>query len=275
MKVYTLVGESGTGKSHRAVIVAYNYNISLIIDDGLLIYNGKIIAGKSAKREKSKIAAVRAAIFENPKYAQEIKQAILETNENKILVIGTSVNMVKKIVERLDLPEIYKFIDISDVATREEINKAKYIREKEGKHVIPIPKIEIKSQFSGYFVKTLNIIFNKDDKPIKREKTIVRPAFSYYGNLIIYNKVFNNIINYKINQFKNIKKCKNINFERSKYGLNIKIEIILKYGLIIPEYVKKIQKSLALEIENITGIEVLNVNIEVLSLVVPGLNNHK
>ncbi len=37
MKVYALVGVSGTGKSHQALNVAINEGIKFIIDDGLLI----------------------------------------------------------------------------------------------------------------------------------------------------------------------------------------------------------------------------------------------
>ena len=50
MEVIALVGPSGTGKSHRALLVAHNNQADAIIDDGLLIKDGTIIAGKSAKR---------------------------------------------------------------------------------------------------------------------------------------------------------------------------------------------------------------------------------
>ena len=50
MKVYALVGRSGTGKSHHSMWVARENNIDYIIDDGLLVSDNKIIAGKSAKR---------------------------------------------------------------------------------------------------------------------------------------------------------------------------------------------------------------------------------
>ena len=48
IQVYALVGESGTGKSFRAKLVAQKYRIDLIIDDGLVIKDDKIIAGYSA-----------------------------------------------------------------------------------------------------------------------------------------------------------------------------------------------------------------------------------
>ena len=44
MDVIALVGPSGTGKSHRALLVAHQYGADAIIDDGILIRDGKIIA---------------------------------------------------------------------------------------------------------------------------------------------------------------------------------------------------------------------------------------
>jgi ABC-type dipeptide/oligopeptide/nickel transport system ATPase component len=49
-KVFALVGESGTGKSFRAKLVAQKYGIEFIIDDGLLIRDNRILAGHSAKK---------------------------------------------------------------------------------------------------------------------------------------------------------------------------------------------------------------------------------
>ena len=50
MEVFALIGESGTGKSYKSILVADNNGIDTIIDDGLLIKDGKKLAGSSAKR---------------------------------------------------------------------------------------------------------------------------------------------------------------------------------------------------------------------------------
>ena len=63
MKIYTLVGKSGTGKSHHATELCKNKNIESIIDDGLFIYRNNVIAGTSAKRQDTKIGAVKTALF--------------------------------------------------------------------------------------------------------------------------------------------------------------------------------------------------------------------
>ena len=63
MKVYSLSGRSGTGKSFQAINLCKEKNIEAIIDDGLFIYRNKVISGISAKRQRTIITAVKAAIF--------------------------------------------------------------------------------------------------------------------------------------------------------------------------------------------------------------------
>ena len=124
MDVIALVGPSGTGKSHRALVVAHEQKADAIIDDGILIQNGKIIDGQSAKREQSKIMAVRRAIFILPGHAEEVHAAIEKVKPHRILILGTSENMVHKIAKILGLPPIHKIIHIEDIASQKEMEKA-------------------------------------------------------------------------------------------------------------------------------------------------------
>ncbi len=50
MDVLAFTGPPGSGKSDRALVVAYENKASCIIDDGILIYHNRIVAGKSAKK---------------------------------------------------------------------------------------------------------------------------------------------------------------------------------------------------------------------------------
>ncbi len=52
MDVIAFIGPSGTGKSHRALVVAHEHHASCIIDDGILIHNNRIVGGFSAKKEE-------------------------------------------------------------------------------------------------------------------------------------------------------------------------------------------------------------------------------
>lgn len=63
MRVYAFVGPSGTGKSYRAQMVANENNISYIIDDGLLINENNVVAGKSAKKAPTRIETVKKLFY--------------------------------------------------------------------------------------------------------------------------------------------------------------------------------------------------------------------
>ena len=65
IKVYAFVGPSGTGKSYRAQMVAGEYDIKYIIDDGILVRNNDIVAGTSAKKAPTKIETIKRALFQN------------------------------------------------------------------------------------------------------------------------------------------------------------------------------------------------------------------
>ena len=110
MQVYAFVGKTGTGKSYNALKVAKSFDIKYIIDDAILIKETKVIAGKSAKTEASKIASVKAAIFFYEDRRKEMISAIRKEKIDKILILGTSDEMVKKIAENLKLGEIKKTI---------------------------------------------------------------------------------------------------------------------------------------------------------------------
>ena len=85
MKVYAFVGPSGTGKSHRAQMVAKMKNTEFIIDDALFIKGNKVVCGVSAKKANTKIEAVKKALFSTKGQVEEIRQAIENENPDSIL----------------------------------------------------------------------------------------------------------------------------------------------------------------------------------------------
>ena len=76
MKVYGLIGKSGTGKSFQAMNLCKAMNIESIIDDGLFICRNKVAAGISAKRQETKVGAVKAALFNSDEHRDEVVSAI-------------------------------------------------------------------------------------------------------------------------------------------------------------------------------------------------------
>lgn len=85
MEVIGFYGPPGTGKSDRALVIAYENKASCIIDDGILIYHSRIVAGKSAKREESRLKAVRRAIFWDKEQRDEVRAALQKSTPNGCL----------------------------------------------------------------------------------------------------------------------------------------------------------------------------------------------
>ena len=179
-KTFALVGKSGTGKSHRAKAVAEKYYIDLIIDDGLLIKNDRILAGFSAKQEENTISAVRTAVFDTAVHRTDVINAIQEENYPRILILGTSEKMVNKIALRLRLPKPVKYIHIEDIASEDEIALAQKVRYDEGKHIIPVSAIEITRRYPNiaYRSSKSTEILASRNTVTEGEKTVVTPVFS-------------------------------------------------------------------------------------------------
>lgn len=275
MDVIALVGPSGTGKSHRALQVAKEHNADAIIDDGILIKDGHIVAGESAKTEKSKIMAVRRAIFVLPGHAEEVSEAIQKIQPHRILIIGTSENMVHKIAKTLKLPSIQLIVRIEDIASRADMEKAQFHRLKEGKHIIPVPTIELKPHFSGYLIDPLQSLFKKSRVRRRKlgEKSIVRPVFSYYGKLIIDDRVIRSIVEKVVQAKEFVKNVKRVNVQHllqgdDDKGLKISCEVVLNYGNHIPTLVSQTQTKIREAVEYTTGMIVHSININVRALYV-------
>lgn len=193
--VFAFYGPSGTGKSYRAKFVAQKFKVKALIDDGLLIQGDRILAGKSAKLEKSYMGAVRVALFDDKEHRDSVAKAIRKNRIRRLLVLGTSEKMIRKITTRLQLPEPLKFVRIDEVATAEEMDEARRSRQIEGKHVIPVHSHEIRrNSYSRIFVDSIRVALTRrrwlsrflkflpEEKPAaggrEFEKSIVRPAFS-------------------------------------------------------------------------------------------------
>ncbi len=268
IKVYAFVGPSGTGKSYRAQMVANTKNINYIIDDGLLIHGNEVLAGVSAKKASNKIATVRNALFQDEDKAKEVKKALKKHHPESILILGTSDDMVQKIAENLELPEISETIYIQDVATEEEMKTAKRIRVTQGKHVIPVPTFAIKKDFSGYLLDPLQIFksMGKGKAPYVSEKSMIRPTFSYMGNFEISDNVFKQIIDYVADEMVEIYKVSRIIIKKhDEYndGIFLYLEIALEFGYPINEVLVSFKEKVIKEIEKLTAMNVLEMKMVV------------
>ena len=267
--VYALVGESGTGKSFRSKLLAEKYGIDSIIDDGLLIQNDKILAGHSAKREKTYMGAVRVALFDDKEHRDEIARALKKAHIKKILILGTSEKMVLKIAMRLQLPQPQKIIRIEDIATREEIEKAIKSRQVEGKHVIPVPSIEIKRNYPQIFSNSIKVFFRKNKLFTKKdqndgklfEKSIVQPEFSKKGRIEISEAALTQMVMHCVPECDEAVRVKKMTIKTDSRGYRIIILIDVPFGTQLTGKIHKMQQYIIDKIESYTGILIEEVSI--------------
>ncbi|WP_298712940.1 Asp23/Gls24 family envelope stress response protein [uncultured Veillonella sp.] len=282
MEVIAFVGSSGTGKSHRALVVAHENKIECIIDDGILIHDNKIVAGFSAKKESSRLKAVRRAIFQDEVQVKSVREQLDKIKPNKLMIIGTSDNMVKKITKALGLQNPDRYIRIEDVATPKEIEKAQHARLKEGKHIIPVPTMELKSHFRGYLIDPIKTMWRR--RTLKKqdqdtlgqigsegfERSVVRPAFSYYGRLTFDDEVIIKLIRNGLKKVAGVDESSVISFKKGYKGQNglvVDMAVVIEHGYPVKPLMQQVQKSVRNEIEYITGMSIERMSIKVKNII--------
>lgn len=265
--VFALVGESGTGKSFRAKLLAQKYGIEAIIDDGLLIKDDKIVAGKTAKHEKTYMGAVRIALFDDKQHRDDVAKALQAGKIRKLLIIGTSEKMAGKIAARLQLPFPSKIIKIEDIANREDIEKAIRSRQIEGKHVIPVPAIEIKKSYSQIFHDSLRDIASKSRLQFLKketsvlEKSIVTPEFSKKGRIEISEAALSQMAMHCVSEFSPEIRIKKLSIKTDSRGYRLIITIDVPFGRQLTGEIHSLQQYVIENIEKFTGILIEEVSI--------------
>lgn len=266
MEIYALIGASGTGKSHNAINVANEYNIEAIIDDGILIKNGKKMAGSSAKAEETKMAAVKRAIFNDPKHASEVRERIKSLGLKKILILGTSEKMIDRITDALDLPTVKHKIFIQEIATPEQIALAQKMRQ-DGKHVIPLPSIEVKKDLPNFWIDPIVNFFAKKKGNKDEEKSIVRPKFSQLGTLTIAGSVIEQMVRYVIWQYDELDHTAKVQVEMNDYGIDIFCDMRIRYGLSIQATISDFQRDVVNIIDDLASLSVAKIDIRITGIV--------
>jgi len=267
MKVYGLVGKSGTGKSYQAMNLCKEMNIESIIDDGLFIYGNSILEGTSAKRQDTKVAAIKTALFTNEEHRQAVSDRIREVSPESLLILGTSEKMIYRIVERLELPELEKIIHIEEITTDEERETARKQRHEMGKHIIPVPTFQLKREFSGYFLDPLRIIRGwRGGRASVTEKTVVRPTYSYLGDYSISDKVIGDVVYYLGDKTEGVDLVAKVSVENNTDGIKITISLICKFGFRIVDVARELQRNVTKSVGNMTAFHIKSVDIEVKGL---------
>jgi len=210
-------------------------------------------------------------VFAKKEQQKEIKAEIKKHKVDSIMILGTSNDMVDKIVENLGFPQISEYIYIEDVATEEEMKTAKRIRQTEGKHVIPVPTFEIKKDFSGFLLDPLQIFKSNGggQKPYISEKSIIRPTFSYLGGFSISDTAVRQIIEYIGKKVEGIDRVLRVRVPKTDGGMTVYVEVAILYGHTLIKVLKNLRERIKKELENLTAMYIEAVEIVAKTIVMP------
>ncbi len=269
--VYALVGAAGTGKSFRAQLIAGKHNIDLIIDDGLLIRGEQIIAGRSAKKEKAILAAIKTALFVDQEHMLGVRKALAGERYSRLLIIGTSEEMVRKIAARLGLRSPVKIIKIEEVASQDELNAATRARETGGKHIIPVPTVELRKDYGHLIVDSVRVLFRKGlrRKRGSYEKTIVRPDYGRKGRVSLSETALRQMVQHCVEEYESAVQIRRIVVITDPDGFVLRIELSIPYGVQVSGSLHNLRTYIHESIERYTGILIHEVSITVIGITEP------
>jgi len=264
-EVLALIGPAGTGKSHRASIVAEEMDADAILDDGLLIAGGKILAGRSAKRESTRVAAVRRALLDEPTHAAEVREALDRLGPSRLLVIGISEEMVRRALANIGLPPPSRVMSIEEFASPRQMRKAVRIRRTEGKHVIPAPTLEVRKSFAGYPVDPLRVFLKA--KARKRapgrfvEKSVVRPTWSALGRFYIEDVVLAAIAGRAAVETAGVARVYRVRVDADEAGVSFELSLGVVYGHVIRETAAAVRRRVTEVVEHMTALTCRKVDV--------------
>ncbi len=268
MEIISFTGKSGTGKSYNANRICRMNHIDAIIDDGLLIYKGGIVAGRSAKESKSKAVAMRRALFNYDDHRQEVIEKIQELQPERLMVIGTSDRMVDWITDALELPRADRRLYIQDYTSEEERDIARDHRMNAGEHAIPVPMGQLKRDFAGYILNPSRFFRNRamheaEENPEERNRTVVRPPFSYIGKFEISEQAIQNMILIAAESHQNNIKVLNFYHNGNVSNFNVVVEVKIRRRQGAGKHCLLLQREIAEILRTMTSFSLGNVNIQI------------
>ena len=268
-RVIAFVGPAGTGKSQRAQMVAMENEVDYIIDDGLVIAKGRIMVGKSAKAEKNLVRAIRRALFQFPEHRKAVLAFFQKKQPKKLMIIATSISMAEKITRALRLPYPEMIIDITEVASAEEIINARRERHEKGQHVIPASRTQIRKNFAGKLVGHLRGLFKSVDKE-DGERTIVRPPFSFFGELTIESSAILDLVRHVLSSNPQITEVKDIRVRYKEDAISMEIALQVIPGKMDFHRLGLVnQKRVASAVSYFTGMDVDGVDVRIVEVLLP------
>lgn len=142
------------------------------------------------------------------------------------MILGTSDNMLSKICNNLWLNPPSMLIRIEDVASEEERQIAKRTRMTAGQHTIPVPSMEIKHEFSGYFSDPMDRLRRRLDRELgvknlslENARTVVRPTFSSLGHYSMSDEAMEHMIELIVRKVEGVDSQIGFRLQKEKTGV--------------------------------------------------------
>ncbi|QQE80646.1 isopentenyl transferase family protein [Alicyclobacillus sp. SO9] len=276
MKIFALVGASGTGKSYVAEEVAKKTGSGLIIDDGVLISHGQMIAGYSGKLEKHAIKAVRRAIFMNKDHRADVMTALshYQGNDN-LLVLGTSRKMILTICSNLELTEDINWLAIEDFVSSEELALASRLR-MYGMHAMPIAASQVQQSKHYWLLKQIQYRLEKlspqGTTGEERRRLIVNPVFSG-GGIYVHPRAIKDLVTCVVSEEQHpfrLRQTK-VEFEPS---LTVKVNAAIELGTNIQRAAEALLSSLHRSLTANLGLPLIQVHLRVETISVQTTQSH-
>lgn len=264
LEVYALVGKAGTGKSFRARLVAERLGVTAIVDDGLLIAGGRIVAGRSAKQDTHYLRAIKTALFHDPAHRAEVKAALQAARYSKVLLLGTSDRMIHRNCRTLELPLPRQILRIEEIATEAAIQAAIEDRQSRGRHVIPLPVIEVRRAYPRMIAEAIRVWFDQFTHRSSYEKTVVRPGYHVEGEVTITEAALSQMFLHCLQEYSPRLSLRKIKIHRHARGYQVRLAVALPYGEQAADTCERLQTHAKRQVEQYAGIviERLSVTIE-------------
>ena len=203
-----------------------------------------------------------------------MRRALATHQPTTLMILGTSDGMLEKICQNLWLNPPSMLIKIEDVSTDEERRQAKQTRMTEGKHTIPVPSMEIKHEFSGYFANPISRLRRRLDRdrgvqPVvpDSERTVVRPTFSSLGSYSISDEAMRMMVEIVLRRVRGVAGMAGFVTSNEIAGVVIDLELSLYYGFNAQQVLRDAQSRVSSQIEEYTSINVIAVNVKARRLV--------
>ena len=158
------------------------------------------------------------------------------------------------------MPRPAHYINIEDIATPEAIETALTVRQKENRHVIPLPTFAIKKDFPGYIIDPLRSFFSfpaAQSQKVAMERSIIRPIYSSLGHFYIAEHVIESLVAHIVTRIPGVCKPLRVAIRTKERKVTLKVDLALIFEQIpagnLSLLLRHVQQAVKEQIEYLTG----------------------